>query len=311
MRTREQLSKLQALPLLRKTGFTVARVGEFNYKTGGKCYVSLSKGKDSLVLWNIVHKTYPNIPAVFCDTGLEYPEVKNLPVEGLETIHPDVSFKDVIEQYGYPVISKEVAQTIYEARKGQLNAIAKLNGTRVDKKTGKLSQFNIPKYRYLLDAPFKISHLCCDELKKKPFKKYEKRTGNKPILATMAQESVMRRTNWIRYGCNSFDGKRIISQPMSFWTEQDVLGYIYQTGLNIPSVYGNIVCDKGVYSTTGVSRTGCIFCLFGLKYDGPCNRFDKLAISHPQLYKYCMENLGVKNVLEYLGSLPDTNKGEK
>lgn len=300
MRTREQLSKLQALPLERKIGFTAARISEFYQKTNGKCYVSLSKGKDSLVLLAIARKLYIDIPVVFCDTGLEYPEVKNLPIDGVEVIRPDVSFKDVIEQKGYPVVSKEVAQTVYKARKGQSDAIAKLNGTRIDRKTGKLSQFNIPKYKYLLDAPFKISHLCCDELKKKPFKRYEKRTGNKPILATMADESVLRRTNWIRYGCNSFEGKRTISQPMSFWTEQDVLEYICRTGISIPSVYGDIVFENGKYITTGVNRTGCIFCLFGLKYDGPENRFDKLKISHPQLYKYCMENLGIKQVLGYL-----------
>ena len=307
-RTREQLKALQALPLHRKVGFTVARITEFYNKTNGKCYVSCSKGKDSLVLLHIARKIYPDIAAVFCDTGLEYPEVKNLEVENITVIRPDVSFKTVIEKYGYPVQSKEVSQTIYEARLGQKNAIAKLDGTRLNTKTGEISQYNIPQHKHLLDAPFKISHRCCGELKKKPFKKYEKLTGNKPILGTMAAESVMRRTNWLRYGCNSFEGKRTISQPMSFWTEQDVLRFIYAAKVKIPSVYGDIVFpDKEnimKMQLTGVQRTGCIFCLYGLKYDGAEDRFHKLEKSHPALYEYCMNGLGLKEVLKYLRPTP-------
>ena len=301
-RTREQLKKLQELPLYRKVGFTVARITEFYNKTNGKCYVSCSKGKDSLVLLHIARKIYPNIPAVFCDTGLEYPEVKNLPVDNLTVIRPTVSFKEVLEKYGYPVQSKEVSQTIYKARMGQKDAIAKLNGTRVDTKTGKISQYNIPQHKHFLSAPFRISHMCCEELKKKPFKRYEKMTGNKPILATMAAESSMRRTNWLRYGCNSFNGKRTISQPMSFWTEQDVLRTIYYQNIKIPSVYGELVqnTDSVSLGLSGVSRTGCIFCLYGLKYDGTEDRFHKLEKSHPALYEYCMNALGLKEVLEYL-----------
>ena len=310
MRTRDELKSLQLLPLHRKVGFTIARIVEFYNKTNGKCYVSCSKGKDSLVLLHIARKVYPNIPAVFCDTGLEYPEVKNFPVDNITVIRPNVSFKKVIEDYGYPVQSKEVSQTIYEARKGQKDAIAKLNGTRLDPKTGKISQYNIPQHKHLLDAPFKISHRCCDELKKKPFKRYEKLTGNKPILGTMADESVMRRTNWLRYGCNSFDGKRTISQPMSFWTEQDVLRAILAAKIKIPSVYGDIVFpdDKSAHcELTGVSRTGCIFCLYGLKYDGPEDRFHKLEKSHPALYDYCMTALGLKDVVTYMRTTSSKN----
>lgn len=304
MRTREQLKTLQQLPLERKVGFTAARIAEFHSKTNGKCYVSCSKGKDSLVLLHIARAIYPDIQAVFCDTGLEYPEVKNHHVENITVIRPSVSFKTVIEEYGYPIISKEVSQTIYEARKGYASVLSKLNGTRIDKKTGQKSTHNIPQHQYLLDAPFKISHKCCKELKKKPFSLYEKQTGNYPIVATMASESVMRRTNWIRNGCNSFNGKRNISQPMSFWTEQDILTYIKLKGISIPSVYGTIESKDGKYKCSGVSRTGCIFCLFGLKYDGPENRFDKLAKSHPELHRYCMENLGIKKVIEFLEKHP-------
>lgn len=43
------------------------------------------------------------------------------------------------------------------------------------------------KHKYLVDAPFKISHKCCDVMKKGVSKKYEKDTGLKPIIGTMAE----------------------------------------------------------------------------------------------------------------------------
>lgn len=51
-------------------------------------------------------------------------------------------------------------------------------------------------------------------------------TGRKPITAQMASESRLRTQKWLQNGCNAFDSKNPISNPMSFWTEQDVLLYI-------------------------------------------------------------------------------------
>ena len=300
--TAERLKELQALPLERKVGFSIARIVEFHNMTGGKCYVSYSGGKDSTVLLHLCRELYPDIPAVFCNTGLEYPEVVEFVKQqnNITIIRPDKTFKEVLEQQGYPVISKEVSQTVYKARMGQKDAIAKLDGTRIDKKTGKISQYNIPKYKYLLNAPFKISHRCCDELKKKPFHKYEKETGNSPIIGTMAQEGALRRINWIRYGCNSFDGDRKSSAPLSFWTERDILRFLLWKNIPIPSVYGTIEWSRESIWLTGVKRTGCIFCPIGLHHDGPTDRFHKLEQSHPALYKYCMNSIGLKPVIEYL-----------
>ncbi len=92
-------------------------------------------------------------------------------------------------------------------------------------KTAKKSMFNIPHYKFLLDAPFRISHKCCDVMKKKPAKQYEKETGRKPIIATLAEESKLRLQKWLKHGCNAFDLKRPMSTPISFWTENDILEY--------------------------------------------------------------------------------------
>lgn len=147
---------------------------------------------------------------------------------------------------------------------------------------------------------------CCEVMKKKPAKKYEKETGRKPIVATMACESQNRRTTWLRYGCNAYESKRPLSQPMSFWTEQDILQYIKQNNLSYASVYGDIVEDEnGKLKTTGCSRTGCVFCAFGCHLEKEPNRFQRLKETHPKLWDYCMKDwenggLGMKNVLDYI-----------
>lgn len=110
---------------------------------------------------------------------------------------------------------------------------------------GTPSEFNCEKWCYLLDAPFKVSSRCCNVMKKQPMKKYAKETGRVPIIATMAEESRSRRATWLKQGCNAFSGKKPSSQPMSFWTEQDVLEYLYTYKIPYASVYGEIVKTDG------------------------------------------------------------------
>lgn len=97
------------------------------------------------------------------------------------------------------------------------------------------------------DLPVPISHYCCNIMKKQVMSKYAHETGRKPIIGTMTEESRMRKQAWIRHGCNAFDSKKASSQPLSFWTEQDVLTYIKLFELEIAPVYGdiNIVDSKG------------------------------------------------------------------
>ena len=100
-------------------------------------------------------------------------------------------------------------------------------------------------------------------------------------------------------GCNVISKKK--SKPLSFWTEQDVLEYLVRNNIKIPSVYGDIIRDsKGRWKTTGETRTGCIFCLIGSHLEKP-NRFQRLKITHPNIYDYCIKQLGMGNVMDQLG----------
>lgn len=129
-RTHEELIQLQELPLEDKVRMTKMRIQQWYLAFESKVYVSFSGGKDSTVLLHIARSMFPDIPAVFVDTGLEYPEIREFvkSVPGVTIVRPEIGFKQVLEKYGYPVISKEVADTVMYAQKGSEWALKKLYG---------------------------------------------------------------------------------------------------------------------------------------------------------------------------------------
>lgn len=305
--TDEDLKKMQKWSLERKIQVTQTRIIEFYQHYKGKVYVSFSGGKDSTVLLDIARKIYPKIQGMYIDTGLEYPEIKEFvkTFDNIVWVKPKQRFDEVIKQYGYPVISKEVSLAIEYVKKGSGWAVNRMNGLNPDGTTSKFKQANI-KYKFLLDAPFKISPKCCDIMKKNPAKVYEKETKNFPIIGTMASEGGQRASGYKRSGCNSFEKKRGISVPMGFWTEQDVLQYLLKYNLPMSSVYGKIVeLENGKLETTKLKRTGCMFCGFGCHLEKEPNRFQKMKESYPKQLEYILrpveENgLGFKQVLDFI-----------
>lgn len=219
--TLEDLKTMQAWSLERKIQVTQTRLIEWYQKFDGKVYVSFSGGKDSTVLLHIARQLYPDIEAVFVDTGLEYPEIRDFvkTFDNVTWLKPEMNFREVVTKYGYPMISKRVSLHVSVARRNPDGKVAQLfvPGNAHDVKyKGKYSQV---KYGKLINADFLINNKCCDVMKKKPFKAYEKQTGKKPIIATMACESELREKAWLNNGCNAFDAEHPQSSPMSFWTE--------------------------------------------------------------------------------------------
>lgn len=306
--TKGDLQQVQAVPLAGKILMTKRRIREWYDHFDGQVYVSFSGGKDSTVLKHIVDSMYSDVPAVFVNTGLEYPEIQRFVREvkagkydcfnpDVDILRPEMRFDEVIKKYGYPVISKEISERVYYAKRGADWAAECLAGRNPD---GTPSAYKSPKWQYLVDAPFCVSHKCCSVMKKKPAKRYERQTGRKPILGTMACESRLRQTQWAKVGCNAFDAGRPRSAPLSFWTEQDVLRYIMAYHVPYASVYGEIVGDDALI-TTGCDRTGCMYCMYGVHLEKEPNRFQRMKVTHPKQYAYCMDKLGLRDVLEYIG----------
>lgn len=304
--THEDLKTMQSWSLERKIRVTQTRIIEWYQHHEGKVYVSFSGGKDSTVLLDLVRRIYPDVPAVFFDTGLEYPEIRKFvkSVENVESFRPSRTFPDVVKRFGYPVISKEVARNISSGRNGSEYSLRLLSGENKDGSTSAFRQRYV-KYKPLLDAPFKIGSYCCNVMKKNPSDVYRRKTGRHVIVGTMCSESALRKTVWLETGCNSFrEGGT--SKPMSFWTEQDVLEYLKLTGIPYCEIYGDIVEDeKGKLKTTGADRTGCMFCMFGVHLEKEPNRFQRMKVTHPKQWEYCMKpteegGLGLAEVLDYI-----------
>lgn len=313
----------------RKIQVTQLRILEWYQKQENKCYVSFSGGKDSTVLAYLAAKVCEiqksKLVLWFSDTGLEFPELRkhvktygdylkrafsNLDVEVIidtprytrgKKKGQRILFKDVILDNGYPILSKNISRQICDVQRLGNNCWASrcFDG----RETG---MYNMQKWSFVLDAPFKVSNKCCDIMKKRPAKRFTKKSGLKPIVGTMAYESKQRKTEWLHNGCNAFSSKNPTSKPMSFWTEQDVLRFIVQYNLPYPSVYGEIKQnEKQEYYTTGYDRTGCMFCGYGCHLEKDPNRFQRLKITHPKIWEYCMKplsegGLGMREVLEYI-----------
>nr|DAH66895.1 MAG TPA: phosphoadenosine-phosphosulfate reductase [Caudoviricetes sp.] len=421
--TLSDLYQMQAMPLSAKIRMTKYRIDQFVDKYGEDgVYLSFSAGKDSTVLGHIIRKVcgYKNIPFVFADVPTQYPELKQFAMtfDNIVILKPKISFSEVCKKYGFPLISKEVSESVYGAKKylteiiGQIEfdrqtdrqtdrqqphykyfyekitgtgkyskfsdapsntglileehlkairggtiksiieseKLANLLNSRMKSKAGgsnrrlaimigmlttdkenpikenptreEKSSFSQEKYKFMLESPFDISNKCCTVMKKKPLHEYHRKTGRNPITATMASESKLRTQKWLQNGCNGFNLKIPTSNPMSFWTEQDVLLYIKINNLPICSVYGDVVidydaegsangqmdlselsADYGLFDTgnrplktTGCSRTGCVLCGFGCHLEKPGEgRFERLKETHPGMYKLLdvIENNGV------------------
>ena len=367
-RTLDDLRQKQALPLPVKIRLTQERIRQWVNEFGEDgVYVAYSGGKDSTVLLHLVRQMYPDVKAVFCDTGLEYPSVRQFvsETENVEILKPKMNFKQIIIKYGYPIISKEVASAVdigkkyinkliehkqkgTDAEMPYLSGIADLLGIprrladkegeyykllkkgiipdeviadaphRVKMLYGKVphkekgvltnefsKMYDKSKWKFLLDAPFRLSDQCCRQMKKLPAHRYQVSTGKKPMTGQMADESRLRRSQWLLHGCNMFDVNYPISNPIAFWTEQDVLKYAHDYNISIADPYGKIIVknDTGIdgqmslaemlgdysncqYDTEKANRTGCIFCLFGIAQDK--QRLARLSEEEPKLYDYVM-----------------------
>ncbi len=368
---------MQSLPLSEKIKMTGRRIREWlDYYGSDGVYIGFSGGKDSSVLLDMARKICPEIPAVYVDTGLEYPEVREFVKrhENVEILRPKMNFRQVIEKYGYPFIGKEVAGCVYGARRYMKKLISRETGQggsgiipnhsymadlagidrRQDKgnelyqhlirgeipstdikapvrylimhgryphkekgaETSEYSQmYNKERYKFFLEAPFEISDNCCNVMKKAPMHSYSKKTGRMPMTAQMASESRLRTTIWLKNGCNGFHMKSPISNPMSFWTEQDVLEYIYLYRIPLADVYGEVLAEnkkngkrqagestaelgifdegKPFYRTTGCSRTGCVYCGFGSHREKSPNRWETAEVlSNPALVDYMLRGGG-------------------
>lgn len=278
-----ELKERQAWSLEQKIDHSLGAIDQFYQRLDGKVYVSFSGGKDSTVLYWLARKIYPDIKAVFCNTGNEYPDivkfVNRMKEEGgnIEIIHPKFKPQEVMSKYGFPLISKEQSFYVKSVKTNpNTNQSKRALGLIKSNFSGRISA----KYLYLIDEPYMVSNYCCIHLKKKPFEEYDKNKGLSPILGIMAGESSRRMASYLkRGGCNVFSHTkrdRSTSHPLSIWTEKDIWDCIERYNIPIADIYKK-----------GATRTGCMFCGYGCHFKDD-NRLQLVYDLYPKWYNHFM-----------------------
>lgn len=273
----QELRERQSWTLEQKIDHSLGTIEAFVSRMGGvdKVYVAFSGGKDSTVLFDLCRRLYPDILAVFCNTGNEYPDiirfVRRKQAEGVNIwiIRPKMTPREVWAKYGFPLVGKETALKVHKVRHNPntQTAIMLMGDTYFS-----LSK----KWKFLINEHYETSQMCCDKLKKEPFHRFEKESGRRPILGLMASESQMRAGRYVRNGgCNVF-GERPTSNPLSIWLEEDIWTYIDRFNLPIAEIYRK-----------GAQRTGCMGCGFGAQFAAD-NRFRILRREYPKCYDMVM-----------------------
>jgi len=302
----EHIEEMLKWDLDKKINHALKRIQEFYKAEDGLVYIAFSGGKDSTVLLHLVRSLYPEVEAVFCNTTNEFVEVLSFvkQTENVVTVHPEMSFNKTVEVYGFPLVSKKVSKAILTLRAEADNTKATRNlyMTGYNRKGHFSQRWKLAKkwLPLIKEAEFNITSKCCDILKKDPTKKYEKETGKRGFIGTMASDSIQRRSTWLKMGCNTYEGTSVKSRPLSVWTSSDIWEYIERFSVPYSKIYDDIINEEtGEVLIEGEHNTGCAYCAFGAHLEKSDlvtkNRFQRLALRKPKQFKKMMnlKNNGV------------------
>ena len=237
---------------LTKSQSVTRKYGEENF------YISFSGGKDSTVLSALVDRALPNnkIPRVYANTGIELNMIRDFVFDMAKTddrvviIKPSTPIKPMLEKEGYPFKSKEHSLYVSEyQRMGEKSAYY----TRYLYPEEKRKRYGCPKilrYQFTPKFNLKISKKCCDELKKKPLKKWMKENDKTFCITGMTREEGGSRNN---ISCINLKQKKF--HPLAPVTKDWEEWFIEEYNIRICDIY------KEPYNFT---RTGCKGCPFAI-----------------------------------------------
>lgn len=282
------LRQRQSLPLEMKIQKSTRTIEDFYELTDGNCYISTSGADSSVLDWICKQTIYDKKIERVSVAGAEPREnIKLLNDRGDTLLKCVADKKQIITEWGYPIISKSQAMCISRYHRGneevkekRLNGYIGDNGKLIT--DGKISN----KYKELIYAPFEVSEKCCDKFKKRPLMIFHNKTKKHPITAELASESRNRQQQYLKHGCILNSDNKTKCTPLGFWTKQDILKCIKNNNIPISSLYGEVVEKDGELKFSKEQRTGCNICGFGLLYD--LERLDRLKELHPKEYEHMM-----------------------
>lgn len=331
---RKEFAKKQELPYEKKLERQADIAWEF-YNTmkrmGCNCHVSVG-GLDSLTLLVWLRSIGIDVPAISV-SSLEDKSVQEAhkQVGGIEIIKPYKTKVEVLNEVGFPVISKKIAGRIdllqHPSEKNKTVRHAILTGECGEQgHFAKNSRMKLPqKWLYLFGgvenekygtdykrAPFLVSNKCCYFLKEKPCDDWAKERNSYPYLGMMASEGGQREEALIDHGCNYYGKTTMRSAPFAPFFRQDLLQLALDLKVPVPAIYGTIErAADGTLYTTKAQRTGCSMCGFGIHLEERPHRFDRLRERNPKEWEFYMyrcvkdkvtgEVFGWGKVLDYIG----------
>ena len=300
------------------------------YDLDMEAHVSVG-GLDSITLLMFLRKIGIDVPAISV-TSLEDKSIQEVHKElGVIPIRPTKSKVEIINEFGFPVISKKIAgridtlqnpteknktvrHAIITGECGEQGHFAKNSRMKLPQKwldlfAGYENENEGVDYKI---APFKVSNKCCQYLKEEPCDKWAKEHHSAPFLGLMASEGGQREEALVDHGCNYFGKTVIRSAPFAPFLRQDLLQLALDLNVPVPEIYGKIERKPdGTLYTTEAQRTGCSMCGFGIHMEKRPHRFDKLRERNEKewefwMYKCCTdpdtgEKFGWGRVLDYIG----------
>lgn len=313
----------QQLPYEAKVAYAELRAREFEEECGRRglnTHVSVG-GLDSITLLLFLRSIGIDSPAVSV-SSLEDKSIQRIHNQlGIISLKPLKSKVEVIREFGYPILSKEIAgkiallQNPSEKNRTVRHAIitgetgaygGNRTGTRMQLSRKWLEKFggyeNETEGVNYQKPDFLVSDKCCYYLKEKPCDDWAKEHRSAPYLGLMASEGGRREKALMRNGCNYFGETTIRSAPFAIFSRQDLLQLALDLDVPVPEIYGGIERDaSGLLKTTGAQRTGCSMCGFGIHLEKRPHRFDRLYQRNPKEWEFWMYGMGWGHVLDYIG----------
>ncbi len=319
-----EFAQKQALPYGAKVIHAEIRAREFYERMigeGKNCHVSVG-GLDSITLYLFLRRIGIDVPAISV-SSLEDASIQRIHKQlGIESINPYKTKVQVIQEFGYPIISKEKARKIEILQNpnnpkqtfihavmtgdmGQQGGFGHSPKLKLPDKWLKLFAGLYQEHRPDLAcqvAPFKVSDRCCYWMKEKPCNDWAKEHNSVPYLGLMASEGGQREKGLVKNGCNYYGKTTTRSCPFAIFTRQDLLQLAIDLDVPVPKIYGTIECDEtGMLYTTRAQRTGCSMCGFGIHIEKRPHRFDRLREDNPKEWEFWMYKQGWGEVLTYIG----------
>lgn len=327
LKTAEQIEAFRQktlLPYGAKVAYAQTRVRLFERECGIRgldTHISVG-GLDSITLFKFINEYCQyDVPGISISC-LEDKSIQAVHKQlGIEELKPLKSKVEVLKEFGYPILSKEIANkiallqnpteknvtvrhAIITGETGEYGGYRKNTRMKLSQKWLELfGGYENEKEGVDYKIPdFKVSDKCCYYLKEKPCDDWAKKHNSVPYLGLMASEGGRRQKSLMINGCNYFGATTVRSAPFAIFSRQDLLQLALDLNVPVPEIYGKIERKPdGTLYTTGAQRTGCSFCGFGIQLERRPHRFDRLYESNPKEWDFWMNEMGWGHVLDYIG----------